>query len=157
MNYDEILKKLEQEEQELQFTVFTNETALKIGLLLAERAKKESKSIAIDINRSGHQLFHYSCEGSSPDNDQWILRKSRVVNRFQHCSYYIAVELAKSGCTMEDRYHINSFDYAASGGSFPIIIKNVGVVGTITVSGMPEEVDHDWVVTAIREIQKVGF
>ena len=40
---------------------------------------------------------------------------------------------------------------ADSGGAFPIIIKNVGIIGTITVSGMPDSMDHAYVTDAIRE------
>ncbi len=150
-NYDEILKEVEQQEKELQFTQFTNETALKIGLLLIERAKKESKSITIDINRNGHQLFHYSFEGTSPDNDQWVLRKSRVVNRFHMSSHRMWAWLSKINGSFEQNYKVSSSDYAASGGAFPITIKNVGIVGTIAVSGMAQEIDHQWVVDAIKE------
>ncbi len=150
-NYDELLKELEQQERDLQFQEFTNETALKIGLILVERAKKENKRITIDINRNGHQLFHYSCQGTSPDNDQWVIRKSRVVSRFYRSSYYITTLLAKTGKTLEEKYKISSIEYAASGGAFPIIIKDVGVVGAIAVSGMSQGEDHDWVVSAIKE------
>jgi uncharacterized protein (UPF0303 family) len=35
---------------------------------------------------------------------------------------------------------VDEKDYATHGGSFPLTIKNVGVVGTITVSGLAQEV-----------------
>jgi uncharacterized protein (UPF0303 family) len=149
VNYDDIMKEVEQQEKELQFTSFTNEMALKIGLVLVERAKREKKSITIDITRHGHQLFHYSCEGTTPDNDQWVQRKSRVVNKFNHSSHYIWALFSKTGNSFAT-FGVNPGEYAASGGAFPITIKNVGVVGTIAVSGMAQELDHEWVVDAIK-------
>lgn len=154
METKDLLELLETEHKTLQFSEFTNETALKIGLSIIERAKKENKAIAIDITRNGHQIFHYAFEGASPDNDQWIIGKSRVVNRFFKSSLYVTTFLESIGKTMEDRYFISSMDYRPRGGSFPIIIKNVGVVGTITVSGLFHMDDHEVVVTAIKEYLK---
>ena len=149
-----LLKDLEGEYRSLQFAEFTSETALTIGLGLAERAKRENKTISIDITRHGHQLFHFACEGTTPDNDEWIRRKARSVNRFNKSSYHLGVFLKHKGLTLEEKYFVSSADYAFHGGGFPIIIRNVGTVGTLTVSGMPQEDDHRWVVEAIRAYLK---
>lgn len=146
---DSFLIELKGQEKTLQFSEFTNETALKLGMILIENAKKSGKSISIDITRSGHKLFHYSFEGTSPDNDQWMARKSNTVNRFQTSSMYISALLRKIGRTMEEEYCISSMEYASAGGAFPIIIKDVGVIGTIAVSGLAQEEDHEMVVEAI--------
>ncbi|TCL73249.1 uncharacterized protein (UPF0303 family) [Hydrogenispora ethanolica] len=154
MNIDQELQERVREEQELQFEAFTNRTALEIGLKLAERAQKERKAITIDITRSGQQLFHYACEGTTPDNDQWIIRKCRVVNRFHKSSLRVGQQLVKSGTTIDQRYYVNPLEYSAHGGAFPILIRNVGVVGTIAVSGLAQEEDHAMVVEAIRQYLK---
>lgn len=148
---EEFIKELEQQEETLQFSEFTNAMALEIGLKLVDRAKSEKLAITIDITRNGHQLFHYAFEGTGPDNDQWIIRKNRVVNRFNKSSLLFGATLRNSGRTLEDAWHVSHFDYAANGGAFPIRIKNVGVVGTITVSGLPQEDDHALVVSVIQE------
>jgi uncharacterized protein (UPF0303 family) len=35
---------------------------------------------------------------------------------------------------------VSEKDYATHGGAFPLIIKDVGVVGTVTVSGLAQQV-----------------
>ena len=151
LNLDEQLAELEQEEAELQFDFFTNDIALELGLLILETARQERKSVTIDIERHGQQLFHYAMEGTTPDNDQWIIRKKNVVKRFNKSSYHVGLLLAKSGKSIEERYFLDPLQYSAHGGSFPLVIKDVGVVGGITVSGLPQEEDHRLVVKVIRE------
>jgi uncharacterized protein (UPF0303 family) len=146
-----ILEQLLQEEQELQFVNFNEATAWQIGCQLVERAQKERLSITIDITRGGHQLFHVSLRGTSTDNDEWIKRKNRVVHRFGHSSFYIGQLLKNKGKSIEEAYSISERDYAPHGGSVPIIVKDTGMIGTITVSGLPQEEDHKLVVQAIRD------
>lgn len=151
LNLDEQLAELAREEAELQFSSFTNEIALELGLLLLETAKQDQKRIVIDIERHGQQLFHYAMEGTTPDNDQWIIRKKNVVKRFNKSSYHVGLLLRKSGKSIAERYFLDPFQFAAHGGAFPIIIKDVGVIGTIIVSGLTQEEDHCLVVGVLRE------
>ena len=121
-----------------------------IGFLgaLAHGAGSETHGIIVaNIDRSvkpGDDFYRYA-------NGEWIKRKNNVVNRFGHSSYYMGVSLQNIGQTIEEKYLIPSGDYAAHGGAFPLIIKDVGVVGTITVSGLPQQEDHELVVTTLRQ------
>lgn len=150
-DYEKMLTEIKEQEKSLQFTEFTNETALQIGMKLIEKAKSENLGITIDITRSGQQLFHYAFQGTSPDNDAWIIRKNRVVNRFHTSSLYIGTKLKLDGKTIEEKYHISSQEYCPYGGAFPIIIKNVGVVGTISSSGIRQITEHNLIVEVLSE------
>ena len=147
---DEILKQLLQEEQEFQFKRFNEEVAWQIGCQLVERAMNEKLPITIDITRGAHQLLHASLPGTSADNDEWVKRKVRLVYRFGHSSFYIGQLLKHKGKRIEEAYLISETDYAPHGGCFPVNVTGTGVVGTITVSGLPQEEDHKLVVQAIR-------
>jgi len=135
---DDILKQLLQEEQELQFTKFNESTAWHIGSQLVEQSISKKLPVTIDITRGGHQLFHASLRGTSADNDEWIKRKVRLVYRFGHSSFYIGQLLKSKGKRLEEAYLISESDYAPHGGCFPIIIRDTGVIGTITVSGLAQ-------------------
>ena len=149
--YTDLLKELRQQEEEIQFSSFSNDMALAVGMALLEAAKSKGKPVTIDIARNGQQLFHFAMEGTSLDNDVWIQRKNKVVNRFGHSSFFMGISLQSKGQTMEEKYLISSSEYAAHGGAFPLIIQGVGVVGTITVSGLPQQEDHELVVTTLKQ------
>ena len=154
--YTELLKDLLQQEEEIQFSSFSNDTAFAVGTALLNAAKNKGKAVTIDIARNGQQLFHFAMQGTSRDNDVWVLRKNNVVNRFGHSSFYMGISLKSKGQTIEEKYLISSSEYAAHGGAFPLIIQGVGVVGTITVSGLPQEQDHELVVTTLKQFLAGG-
>ena len=147
---EELLKNLLEQEQELQFTRFNESTAWQIGSQMVDHAIRENLPVTIDITRGQHQLFHYSMPGTAADNDEWVKRKVRLVNRFGHSSFYMGQMLKSKGKRIEESYLIPESEYAAHGGCFPIIVKGTGMVGTITVSGLPQEEDHKLVVQSIR-------
>ena len=148
---DDILKKLHDEEQELQFARFNEDTAWQIGSRMVEQSIKASLPVTIDITRGDHQLFHASLCGTSADNDEWVKRKVRLVYRFGHSSFYMGQLLKSKGKGLEEAYLISESDYAPHGGCFPVIVKDTGMVGTITVSGLSQEEDHKLVVQTIRD------
>ncbi len=147
---EELLATLLQEEQELQFKQFDEQKAWEIGSKLRARAIQDHLPITVDITRGAHQLFHASQPGTSADNDEWIKRKVRLVYRFGHSSFYMGQLLKQMGKSIEEAFLISESDFAPHGGSFPVIIKGTGMVGTITVSGLPQEEDHKLVVETIR-------
>ena len=148
---DDMLQQLLQEEQELQFAGFNENSAWELGSRLVEECRKKGLPVTIDISRGDHQLFHASLPGTSADNDEWIKRKIRVVKRFGHSSFYMGRLLSSMGKTIGEAYQLAERDYAAHGGCFPILVKGTGLAGTITVSGLPQQEDHKLVVQGIRD------
>ena len=148
---DDILMQLLKEEQELQFTKFDEDVAWKLGSQLVETARSRKLPVTVDIMRGNHQLFHASLRGTSPDNDEWVKRKVRLVYRFGHSSFYMGQLLKSKGKSIEQAYLVSESEFAPHGGCFPIIIKGTGIVGAITVSGLAQEEDHKLVVQAIKK------
>jgi uncharacterized protein (UPF0303 family) len=146
------LEALLREERELQFERFTNADAWRLGVALVEAARSRAAGVTIDVRRGDQQLFHVALDGTSADNDAWIERKVRVVRRFNHSSFYVGRSLAAEGRTIRDKFLLDEAEYAPHGGAFPIIVRGVGPVGVVTVSGLPQEDDHRLVVEVLREV-----
>ncbi len=151
LNDTELLAAISAHEDSLRFDEFSIAIAHKLGNRLVQLAAERSLPIAVDITCAGHCLFHMATEGATPDNAEWIARKNRVVNRFHHSSLYMGVSCRISGRSLEERYILPPHQYAAHGGAFPLRLKSGVVIGTITVSGLPQLDDHALVVEVLRE------
>jgi uncharacterized protein (UPF0303 family) len=149
--YEERMHEVTREEAELQFGTFSNATALRLGSRLVEVALQAGQVVTVDIMLGEQQLFHHALEGTSADNDDWIRRKNRVVRRFGHSSFYMGLYYKSQDTTIEEKSLLDPREYAPHGGAFPITIRGVGVVGTVTVSGLPQEEDHKLVVRVLGE------
>ncbi|WP_256709802.1 heme-degrading domain-containing protein [Paenibacillus sp. FSL H8-0548] len=149
-NMDEQLKQMEQEEQELWFSSFTNETALALGLAVVKEARQNGKRITVDVTRAGQRLFLHAMEGTSVENEDWIRRKNNVSNYFGTSSWHTACRLRSEGLTMEEKHGLPVADYVGAGGAFPLIVRGEGQIGTVTVSGLPDQEDHDLLVSVLR-------
>nr|WP_107906229.1 heme-degrading domain-containing protein [Streptomyces chartreusis] len=145
------LAELEAQERRLVFARFTHDDAWALGCLLVEMARERQAPVAIDIHRSGQQLFHAALPGSTPDNDAWIARKRRVVERYGSASYIVGARFRAKGTTFEDSSRLDADTYAAHGGSFPINVEGAGVIGSVTVSGLPQLEDHRMVTEALEQ------
>lgn len=140
------LAELAAQEERLVFSGFDHDTAWAVGTQLVTAARAAALPVVVSISRGGQRLFHAALPGTVPDNDSWVERKVRVVLRFGHSSLYVGTEARLAGSTFEERTGLPLADYAAHGGSFPIAVRGVGVVGAITVSGLPQVEDHAFVV-----------
>ena len=144
------LAELAAEEEELQLSRFANDDAWELGSALVAAGREQVAPIAVDITRNRHQLFHAALPGATPDNDTWIRRKTRVVERFGHSSLYVRQASIERGTTFEAEFGLDPHRYAAHGGAFPILVRSVGPVGVVVVSGLPQVADHRMVVSALR-------
>ena len=138
------------QEDRLQFAAFDNDTAWRLGVTLVEAARARGVHVTVDIRRGDQQVFHAAMPGTTADNDEWVERKIRVVRRFEHSSYYMGRTYTDAGKNFADQPHIDPGLFAAHGGCFPILVRGAGIVGTVTVSGLPQAVDHDLVVTTLE-------
>ncbi|MCM1234069.1 MAG: heme-degrading domain-containing protein [Ruminococcus flavefaciens] len=134
-----------------EFPFFDEGTAWEIGSRIREKAKAGALPVAISVTWNRRRLFYSSMPGAAAINDQWVRRKENTVYQFQKSSYEVALYLELKHDTMEGRYGLDAADYAAAGGSVPLLISGMGMVGAITVSGLSQQEDHELVTGVILE------
>ncbi len=149
MNIAGDLQKILQQEHTLVFPQFDADRAWQIGSQLREMAVARGAAVAIEVKTFGQQLFYAALDGTTPDNARWVQRKARTVEYFRRSSYAIGLGLQQSNTTLADKYSLPADDYATHGGAFPLLVKGVGVIGVVTLSGLPQRKDHSMVVEAL--------
>ena len=151
MSIEQDIERVALQEKRLQFESFDSRTAWEIGTRLKTAAEQRGVSVAIDISFHGFPLFYYSMPGTTPSNSDWVRRKRNLVALMHRSSYAIGLSLERDKTTLDAKMALPSRDYAPHGGCFPILLRNTGCVGTITVSGLPQRKDHELAVAAIAD------
>jgi uncharacterized protein (UPF0303 family) len=149
MGLSEEVEKIASQERELRLPRLDAQVAWDLGTRIRTLATERGLSLVIDVRRFGQPLFYSALEGTTADNAEWVRRKSNVVARFHRSSYSVGLTLKVKATTLLERYGLPVADYAADGGSFPLIVENAGIVGSVTVSGLPQRDDHNLVVEAL--------
>ncbi|MBL0370507.1 heme-degrading domain-containing protein [Rhizobium sp. KVB221] len=148
---------LKKQEQLAQFQTFTEETAFDLGSVIFGIARAKRAPVVVNIRTSDRVLFHAAMPGATPDNDNWVRRKSNTVLRYHQSSLLFGDTLALKGREINPDMGIGLMDYAGHGGSFPVRIRKSCVVGAITVSGLPQLDDHRMIVEALGLFLKVDL
>lgn len=143
------------QEQRLRFERFDASAAWTLGTLLKSLAERRGVAVTIEVRIARQTVFLHAMQGTSLSNEDWARRKRNVVELLNVSSYRISRELARDGGSLEERMGLPSRDYASHGGSFPIHVNGVGVIGAVTVSGLPQREDHAMVVQALAEMTGV--
>ena len=155
-NGRELLEELAAQEARLVFDHFDEDTAWALGSALREAAVAAALPVAISIRRNGQRLFHAALPGSSADNDDWLRRKSAVVDRYGCSSLRVGEQFRVEGKSFDVDARLDPSDFAAHGGAFPVLVRGTGCVGTVAVSGLPQLDDHRLVVETVEAFLAVG-
>jgi uncharacterized protein (UPF0303 family) len=152
MELNEDLERVALQERELRLPRLDAQVAWELGLRLRAMAEQRGLPVVIDVRRFGQPLFYAAHDGTTPDNAEWVRRKCNVVARFHRSSYAVGLKLKAKSETLAEQQGLPLFDYATHGGSFPLSVEGAGVVGSVTVSGLPQRADHELVVEALCDL-----
>jgi uncharacterized protein (UPF0303 family) len=152
MGLKEDLERIALQERELVLPRLDAQIAWDLGSRLRTMAAERGLAVVIDVRRFGQPLFYAAMDGTTPDNPEWVRRKSNVVARFHHSSYAAGLREKQKNQTLRESQGLPVADYATHGGSFPLAVSGAGVVGSVTVSGLPMRADHELVIEALCAI-----
>lgn len=141
------LERIKRQELKLVLGEFDEAVAFKIGSAIRERAVAEGLGLVVDIRTWDRQLFFAATPGTSADNAEWVRRKSNTVRRYQRASYRMVIERGEG--PFQPQSGADPADFVIAGGGFPVRVKGAGIIGSITVSGLPGRLDHGVVVDAL--------
>lgn len=144
-----LLEIIEKQEELLVFDKFTNEDALKLGIILTEVTKDTPGPLSMRIFIGDTVVFQYAMEGDAEVRFGWTYRKYQLIKKTGHSSMHGKIRAMFLGelqdlCEQSDIYGFGC-------GGFPITVKGKGIVGAIAVSGLPDPADHPYVVEALSK------
>ncbi len=157
MGWNEDLEHIALQERELQLPRLDAEIAWELGSRLRTMAADRKLAVVIDVRRFGQPLFYAAMDGTTPDNVEWVRRKSNIVARFYRSSYAIGLQEKIKNEPLLESQGLPVADYATHGGSFPLAVAGAGVIGSATVSGLPQRRDHELVIEALCAILKQDY
>lgn len=146
------LERLALQEQRLQFDAFDQSTAWTLGTNIKALCEAASVALSIEIRLAKDTVFYYAMPGTGPGNADWARRKRNLVELSQTSSYAIGLKLEQEKSSLKEKQGLPLRDFTAHGGSFPIRVRGVGMVGVVTVSGIPQREDHAMVVKALAAL-----
>jgi uncharacterized protein (UPF0303 family) len=139
-------------EDELTLTVFTNKEAVELGECVIKIAREKNLPIATRVYIGDCIAFHASLPGSDAENDRWMARKVRTVAAKGYSSMCLRILAEEAGIAEQDWYVQNNLaesDHAIHGGAFPLRVDGIHV-GTVVVSGIPQEDDHRLAIDSLK-------
>ena len=131
------------QEKEYTFSCFTHQDAYYIGQnIINQIQESHAKPVRIRITLHNDIVFQYLMEGKT--GETWLDKKQRTVEKFKHSSYYIYLQNEEN-----HQYDYLKDQYSICGGGFPITV-NHQVIGSICVSGLQHNQDHQLIIYALQ-------
>ena len=156
-HFEEVLRTVKAEEEELRPVRFTSREAWELGCLLAEKIRGEGLPVAAVICAlNGKVLFQYAGEGATLNNQNWLRRKCNTAALMERSTLRVWAEMTPAGRSLEE-LGVPVHDYAMIGGGFPIRLKSGEIAAVAAVSGLAPEEDHKLLTGCLRAfLEQVG-
>jgi uncharacterized protein (UPF0303 family) len=147
---------LEAQERDLVLRRADLGTLHELGRQMAQVAAERELPIVIQIRAGGRLVYVTALPGSTASNDDWAPSKARIAQRFEHSSLLVRLLHERDGNDVNAVHGLSWERYRAHGGAFPLRVRDVGMIGTVVVSGLPQLEDHAFVVEQLEAFLATG-
>jgi uncharacterized protein (UPF0303 family) len=155
MSIETDIEQIKKQEAALQFDSFTESDAWALGNLMRAEAEAKKLPLVIEIKMGKRPLFFTALPGTAEDNADWARRKANAVMKTNASSYRLGLQDKAAGKSFVELRGFDPVDFVTAGGGFPIVLRNAGLIGTVTVSGIPQRQDHGFVVLCLCKFLKL--
>lgn len=132
---------------------FNEDAAWRLASLMREKAIASKLPIVIDIRQGDTPLVAIQLPGATAANFDWARRKRNLTLLVGESSWELSLKKAL-GTDFAELMGLDPRDYTPHGGCVPVRVKGVtGIVATVTVSGLPQEQDHQFAVDALKALK----
>lgn len=132
---------------------FNEDSAWRLASIMREKAIASKLPIVIDIRQGDTPLVAIQLPGATAANFDWARRKRNLTLLVGESSWELSLKKAL-GTDFAELMGLDPRDYTPHGGCVPVRVKGVtGIVATVTVSGLPQEQDHQFAVDALKALK----
>ena len=128
-------------EPRFEVDTFGRDDAVDLGLIGVEVIRELGANLAVRVVLHHEEVFVAKLGTTDSGNDPWLAGKAAVAERFGEPSLLVRRRHEADGTPFEDRADVDHDLLRAHGGAIPIFGAGL-LVGTITMSGEPDVVDH---------------
>lgn len=95
-------------------------------------------------------VYQYAMAGDEESRFGWTWRKYQLVKATWHASMHAKVRMLLCGELADLAAQPDVYGFGC--GAFPIRVRGQGIIGAVTVSGLPDPDDHPLVVHALEQL-----
>lgn len=123
--------------------------------ILKEIDSTNYEKVCVLIKLNKRPVFFHAGKLTTNENNIWIKKKENVVDMFDHSSLYEKLLYTDKPEKFYQETGLSPTQFAIVGGGIPIIVKDTGIIGSLTISGLSDIEDHDFgcrVLLAYKEL-----
>ncbi|WP_145407586.1 heme-binding protein [Paenibacillus xylanexedens] len=139
-----------EQEAKYQFDQLTQQDICQLGEYLKEISMKQEKPVAVEAALGNFVVFRFYPEGRGIFEETWIAGKRNTVMAFGISSKHAMLKMMDKG--LKAGHSFSDLDpgaFVLSGGGFPLKLQNGLLVGSLCVSGLHDDVDHNLLIEAL--------